>query len=162
MGVLRARNGLLVRHATGAMLALCLSAAGTVAGQEIYRSVDAQGHVVYSDRGATKNAPKTSLQVEQGDALEAARLAHEQEQLRAQDVLRSKQQAVDDKAKAAADHKREEACKSARNEYYRMKDARRIAEPQRDADGNRIYYSDDEADAMREKARKAMESACPN
>jgi preprotein translocase subunit SecF len=142
--------------------ALTLGAVATVTGQEIYRSVDAQGHVVYSDRGANKNAPKTSLQVDQGNADEAARLAHEQEQLHAQDVLRSKQQAVDDKAKAAVDHKRDSECKSARAEYYRMMDTRRLAQPQRDADGNRVYYSDDEADAMREKAKKAMQSACPS
>jgi uncharacterized protein DUF4124 len=130
--------------------------------QEIYRSVDAQGHVTYSDRGASKNAPKTSLQVNEGDAVEAARLAHEQQQLQAQDTLRTKQQASDDKAKAADDRKREQACKNAQTTYYRMMDARRVAQPQRDADGNRVFYSDDEADALRQQAKKAMDSACAN
>jgi hypothetical protein len=144
------------------MLALSACAVGALSAQEVYRSVDAQGHVVYSDRGATKNAPKTSLNVEEGNADEAARLAHEQEQLHAQDVLRTKQQAADDKVKAAADRKREQACNSARSDYNRMMDSRRLVQPQRDADGNRLYYSDDEAAAVREKAKKAMESACAN
>jgi hypothetical protein len=39
-----------------------------------------------------------------------------------------------------------------------MKDARRIY--QRDADGNRIYYTDPEADAKREESRQAMMAAC--
>jgi hypothetical protein len=143
-------------------LAAFLCSAGAVTAQEVYRSVDAQGHVVYSDRGTNKNAPKTSLHVEEGDAVEAARIAHEQQQLQAQDTLRAKQQAADDKVKASADRKREEACKNARNAYYRMMDARRLVEPQRDADGNRVYYSDDEADALREQAKKAMDSACAN
>jgi Domain of unknown function (DUF4124) len=130
--------------------------------QEIYRSVDAQGHVIYSDRGASKNAPKTSLQVNEGDAVEAARIAHEQQQLQAQDMLRTKQQASEDKVKAADDRKHEQACKNAQTTYYRMMDVRRVAQPQRDADGNRVFYSDDEADALRAQAKKAMESACAN
>jgi hypothetical protein len=140
-----------------ALVALCCPPRPTSA-QEVYKSVDAQGHVVYSDRGTAKNAPKTSLHVEEGDAAEAARLAKEQQHLSAQEELRRKQQAADDKAKTTADHKREEACKSARTDYYRMMDARRLS--QRDADGNRVYYSDDEADAMRDKAKKAMDAAC--
>lgn len=126
--------------------------------QEVYRSVDAQGHVVYSDRGVNRDAAKTSLRVEEGDAAEAARLARQQQALQTQDALRTKQQAADDKAKAAADRRREEACKNARTEYQRMMDARRLY--QRDADGNAVYYSDDEADAMRERAKKAMQAAC--
>jgi hypothetical protein len=143
-------------------LAAMLYPANAVNAQEVYRSVDAQGHVVYSDRGTSKNAPKTSLHVEQGDPVEAARLARQQQQLQAQDAQRGKQQAADDKLKAAQDHKREEACKNARNAYYRVMDARRLAQPDRDADGNRVYYSDEEADAVREQAKKQMESACAN
>ena len=149
----------------GARLVLLVSlacAAAVTGAQEVYRSVDAQGHVVYSDRGASKNAPKTSLHVEEGDAVEAARIAHEQQQLQAQDTLRTKQQASDDKVKAAADRKHDQACKNAQTSYYHMMDARRLAQPQRDADGNRLYYSDDEADALREQAKKTMEAACAN
>jgi Domain of unknown function (DUF4124) len=125
--------------------------------QGVYKSVDAQGHVVYSDRGTSKSASKTSLRVEEANPAEAARLAKEQQALTAADAARSKQQAADGKARAAADRKKEDACRNARNEYNRL-DTR--APFRRDADGNRVYYTDQEADALREQARKAMTAAC--
>ena len=143
--------------ALAALLALACAHAALHA-QEVYRSVDAEGHVVYSDRASTKNAPKTSVRVEQADPAEAARLAKEQQRLQAEDAQRTKLQAADDKVKAAADRKKEEACQNARNKYSRLRDARRITLA--DADGNRVYYSDEQADALREEARRAMNSAC--
>jgi hypothetical protein len=140
-----------------ALLALGCAAA-PLAAQEVYKSVDAQGHVVYSDRGAAKGAPKTTLHVAEPDPAEAARLAHEQELLRADDVARSRQAAIDDKTRAAQQKKSQAACDSARTRYYQMKDSARLYK--RDADGNRVYYSDDDADAMREKARQTMLAAC--
>jgi hypothetical protein len=49
-------------------------------------------------------------------------------------------------------------CDGARSRYYSLKDARRIF--QRDAEGNRVYYNDADADAKREEARQAMLTAC--
>jgi hypothetical protein len=118
----------------------------------------AQGHVIYSDRAPTKNARKTTLHVEQADPAEAARLAKEQAQLKAADLERSLQHAAEDKNKAVADHHRQVACQNARNRYGQLKESGHIF--QRDAAGNRIYYSDSEADAMREQARKTMIAAC--
>jgi hypothetical protein len=126
--------------------------------QQVYRSVDADGHVVYSDRGESKTAATTSLHVEEGNPAEAARLAKEQELLKAEDAQRSKQQALEEKTKETADHKQQQACQSSRNKYYQLRDSGRIY--QRAADGTRSYYSDEDADAMREQARKAMVAAC--
>ena len=140
-----------------ALLALAWAATPLTA-QEVYKSVDAQGHVVYSDRGAAKGAAKTTLHVDEGDPAEAARLAHEQELLRADDLARSHQEAIDDKTRSAQQKKRQAACDSARTRYYQMKDSARLYK--RDADGNRVYYSDDDADALREKARQTMLAAC--
>jgi hypothetical protein len=147
----------------GALLAAlaALAALGrplSLPAEEVYKSVDAEGHVVYSDRGSTKSAPKTPVHVDQPDPAEVARLAKEQELLRAEERERTKRQAVDEKNKAVQDHNRQLACENARNRYYRMKDSGRIF--RRDADGNRVYYSDEEADAMREQARQAMTAAC--
>jgi hypothetical protein len=126
--------------------------------QEVYKSVDAQGHVVYSDRGATKSAEKTPVHVDQPDPAEVARLAKEQQMLKAEDQARAKQQAVDDRNKAAADQRKQAACTNARNYYFRLIDARRIYRP---ADnGDRVFYSDEEADALRQKAKQAMNDAC--
>lgn len=140
-----------------ALLALAC-AATPLAAQEVYKSVDAQGHVVYSDRGTAKGAPKTTLHVAEPDPAEAARLAHEQDLLRADDQARSHQEAIDDKTRAAQQKKNQAACDSARTRYYQMKDSARLYK--RDADGNRVYYSDDDADALREKARQTMLAAC--
>lgn len=126
--------------------------------QQVYKSVDAQGNVVYSDRAPGKNAPKVNLHVEQPDPAEVARLQKEQAQLKAADLQRSLQQAADDKNKASSDQRRQVACQNARNRFYQLKDSGRIFK--RDAEGNRVYYSDSEAEAMREQARRAMIDAC--
>lgn len=140
-----------------ALLMLFVSAPPGTA-QEVYKSVDADGHVTYSDRGTTKNAPKTSLKVEEGDPAEAARLAKEQQLLKAEDAQRTRQDAADAKNKAAEDRQRESACKNARNNFNRLKDSNRLFKIE--ADGSRSYYSDEEADAMRLQAQRAMTAAC--
>ena len=144
------------RHVAVAAAALLLAPA--LRAQEVYKSIDAQGRVVYSDRGMTRDAPKTTVRVEEPDPAAAARLAKEQQALNEADAERTKRQAADDKARAAAEKKKADTCKNARTQYYRMADARRLM--QRDAEGNPVYYSDEQADAMREQARKAMTAAC--
>jgi Domain of unknown function (DUF4124) len=142
---------------TVALLVLACAAA-PLSAQEVYKSVDAAGHVVYSDRGATKGAPKTAVHVEEPNPVEAARLAHEQELLEADDAARARQQAAADKSKATQERKKQQACEKARTQYYQMKDAARLY--QRDAEGNRAYLSDDDADAQREAARRTMVATC--
>lgn len=152
-------SGMLEMRAALATAGLLLFASPHVGpAQEIYRSVDPEGHVVYSDRGTTKNAPKTTLRVDEGDPAEAARLAKEQQLLKAEDAQRTRQEALEAKNKAAEDKQHQAACQSARNSYFRLNDAGRLF--RRDADGNRVYYSDEEADAMREQAKRAMTAAC--
>jgi Domain of unknown function (DUF4124) len=142
------------------MALLTLGPGGTALwAQQVYKSVDADGHVVYSDRAPTKNAPTTTVHVTEPDPVEAARLAKQQQLLSAADKQRQKEEATEDKMKAQADRTKQHNCENARNQYYRDRDARRIFE-KRDADGNAVYYSDDEADAVREKARRAMLEAC--
>jgi len=141
----------------GALLAFACVHPGALA-QQIYRSVDADGHVVYSDRGSSKEAPKTTIKVVEPDPAEVARLAKQQELLKVQEAQRQKQQVVDDKSKASQDKERDTRCQQARNRYYQMKDSGRLF--QRDADGNRIYYSDEEADKVREDAKRTMTALC--
>ncbi|MBV8877543.1 MAG: DUF4124 domain-containing protein [Gammaproteobacteria bacterium] len=154
----RAAFGSVTRGATiAALLALaCLPA--MLAAQEVYRSVDASGHVVYSDRGGSKTAPRTTLHVNEPDPAEVARLAHEQQLLDADEAARARTQAVEDKSRVSQQHKKQQACEKARTEYYHMKDSARLYK--RDAEGNRVYYNDDDADALREQARRAMLAAC--
>jgi hypothetical protein len=158
MRLLRAAFGSVDRVATiVALLALgCTSV--RLPAQEVYRSVDAQGHVVYSDRGAVKGAPKTTMHVDEPNPAEVARLAHEQELLSADEAARARQQGLDDKNKATQQRKKQQACEKARTEYSHMKESARLY--QRDATGNRVYYTDDEADVLREQARRAMVTTC--
>jgi hypothetical protein len=141
----------------GALLTLAC-ANGPLQAQEVYKSVDAEGHVIYSDRGTSKNAPKTAVHVEQGDPVEAARLAKEQARLQADDAQRTRQQAIDDRNKAADDRRKQTACQNARNNYYRLVDPGRLFH--RDADGNRIFYTDDQVAAMRDEAKRSATQAC--
>jgi len=152
------RNSICSWQGTALVLLVLLAPARPAPAQEIYKSVDAAGHVTYSDRGTSKNSPKTTLKVEEGDPAEAARIAKEQELLKVEDVQRARQEALDARNKAAQDRQRETACKNARNSYFRVKDANRLFKL--DAEGNRVYYSDEEADKMRVQAQRAMTTAC--
>jgi hypothetical protein len=98
------------------------------------------------------------VHVTEPDPAEVARLAKQQQLLSAAERQRQKEEALDNKNKAAADQRRQAACEKARDKYYRVKDTPRLY--QRDAEGNRVYYSDEEADALREQARRAMVSSC--
>lgn len=142
-----------------ALLVLVFPAHSPQAG-EVYKSIDAEGHVVYSDQPPTSTAQKSEVHVNEPNPAEVARIAKEQQILKAVDIQRKLQKAADDKKKAQQDHEHQVQCDDTRNRYYSMKDARRLF--QRDADGNRIYYSDQDADARREEARLAMTAACAN
>jgi hypothetical protein len=139
-------------------LALLLGAPWLSRAGEVYKSTDAAGHVVYSDRATTSTAQKSTLHVDQPDPVEVARNAKEQEILKAQAAQRKKQQAVEDLKKAQEDHNSKVRCENARNRYFSMKAARRLYS--QDADGNRVYYSDTDGDAKREDARQAAAAAC--
>jgi hypothetical protein len=137
---------------------LCSFLSPLAGADQLYKSVDAQGHVTYSDRPITPKAQKTEVTVQQGDAAEAARLAKENQVLKAEDEQRKKQQTNNDKVKAQQDQLKQAKCQTAKDNYYRLKDAGRIY--QRDTDGNRVYYDDSAADAKREEARQLMTIAC--
>ena len=141
-------------------LALIQWQAGPVRANEVYKSVDAQGHVVYSDRPDTSSAQKSEVKAEGPNPTEAARIAKEQAILKAEEIQRNKQKAIEDAKKAQAEHTAQVQCDSARNRFYTLKDARRLYD--RDADGNRVYLSDQDGDARREEARQAMTAACGN
>jgi uncharacterized iron-regulated membrane protein len=139
-------------------LALILWPAGSVWSGEVYKSVDAQGHVVYSDHPETGTEQKSEVKAEGPNRTEATRIAKEQAILNAEETQRNKQKAIEDAKKAQADHAAQVQCDNARTRYYGLKDARRIYD--RDADGNRQYLSDHDGDARREEARQAMTAAC--
>jgi hypothetical protein len=125
---------------------------------QVYRSVDAQGRVTYSDRPTAAGAQKTDITVQQANPQEAQRLAKEQMLLKAEDDQRSKKEAEDSQLKAKQDGDKKRKCEYARDHYNTLKDARRLYAPT--SDGNKEYYTDAQADAMRNEAKRAMDAAC--
>jgi thymidylate kinase len=128
---------------------------------QIYKTVDAQGNVVFSDRSTSSGAAKTSVTVHEPSAqdlkqaaqarlsAQAAELQHLQETL----ASRSQQTQLAQQQQA-----KKSRCDSARSNYYSLRDAARIY--QLDAQGNRVFLPDEAADAKRAEARRAMDTAC--
>ena len=144
---------------TGLVWALAGAAVMTrIHGDEVYRTVDAAGHVVYSDHPTSPAAEKLSVPVKQPDPSEAARLAKQRQLEDAEFAQRSGQES-DEQSRQAAKAKEDAArCTATRNRYFSLKDVRRVY--RLDADGNRVFYSDQEADAMRAAAKQTMDQAC--
>lgn len=147
------------RRATVLILSAALLTSSRLACADgIYKSVDAQGHVVYSDRATTSTAQKSELHVIAGDPAEAARAAKETSILKAEENQRKRAEDLQGQNKAKQDHDRQVACTNARNRYNSIKDINLLY--RLDEQGNRVFYTDAEADARKEQARQAMISAC--
>jgi C4-dicarboxylate-specific signal transduction histidine kinase len=137
---------------------LVWSAASPALADQVYKSVDAQGHVIFSDRPIAAGAQKTNVAVQQADPKEAERLAKERMLLKADDDQRTQKAAADAKARTKQDDEKKKLCEQARMHYNDLKSATRLYAPT--ADGNREFYSDTQADAMRAEAKRAMDAAC--
>jgi hypothetical protein len=125
---------------------------------EVYKSVDAQGHVVYSDRATSAKAEKSVVHVIQGDPAEAARATKETDILKAEESARKRAEAQQSRSKAEQDRTKQVLCQTARSRYYSIKDANVLYRV--DPQGNRVFYTDAEGDARKEQARQAMLAAC--
>jgi hypothetical protein len=125
---------------------------------DVYKTVDASGHVVYSDRPTSPKAEKLTLPVQQADPSEAARLSKQHALEDADYAQRSRQEADQQSRQEEKSSQDAARCSAARYRYFSVKDLRRIF--RLDADGNRVFYSDEEADAMRAAAKQAMDQAC--
>jgi hypothetical protein len=134
------------------------SAFSTALADGIYKSVDAQGHVVFSDRPSSGGAQKTQVAVQQADPREAARLAQERMLMKAEDDQRKKQENVQNRNKAQQEAIKKELCKSSRDRYDFLKSVNRLYVP--GGDGNREYYTDAQLESLRADAKRTMNAAC--
>jgi hypothetical protein len=146
-----ARTCLMFALAGGALLARSDA-------EEVYKTTDASGHVVYSDHPPSPGAQKITVPVTQGDPGEAARNAKLHALEDAEYAQRSRREADEQTRQAAQAKQDADRCSTARNRYGNLKDVRRVY--RLDADGNRDFYTDEQADAMRAAAKQAMEQAC--
>jgi len=124
---------------------------------EVYKTVDAEGHVVYTDH-ADPNAPKNAVQVNVMSAKQAARAAKRHAMQKAADLQNRKQQAQEAEKIAKLDHDAKLQCDDAQKSFYAMKASERLFH--QDSAGNRVYYSDAETAMKREEARQSMVLAC--
>jgi hypothetical protein len=162
-----------------AVFALFLGLPLTAALADVYRSVDAQGHVQYSDTptpgaelvhvqrlgadGVAHAGPSPGTSTNAGTAAAAAPATptpnagtapKSSDPVRDTLATQAAQQAV---AKDLATT-RAEQCTKATDDYNSSVQARRIYKT--GADGERQYLTDDEADQQRLSLRLAMEGAC--
>ena len=124
--------------ATASLSAVPLRAA------EVYKTVDAEGHVVYTDH-ADPNAPKTAVQVNAHSAKQAAKAAKLRAAQKAADQQHKTQQALESAKMAKLDHDAKVQCDEAQKNFYAMKAA---------------GATDSLAAMKREEARQSMVLAC--
>jgi hypothetical protein len=142
-------------------LAVILIAGQSALAGDMYKTVDPQGGVVYSDHPLSSASQRISVQVTAPNSDEAARLAKEQAMLTA-DAAQQAQQALREaeqqKQKAAQESAQKQRCDAARNRYAVFSAGGRIFKS--DEQGNRVYYSDQEIEEQRAASKAVMDSAC--
>ncbi len=149
------------------MLRLALTFAATfllsqAALADVYKFVDAQGNVQYTDKPALLPAEKLALQSRATDAAEVASRA-EADRARAAASTATQQQATAQQADQQGAQQltataKAEQCVKARERYASYTTSRRLYEAL--PDGQRRYLSDTELNAARESARAAMDAMC--
>jgi hypothetical protein len=155
-----------MRRATAIAILIWLPLSAALA--DVFRSVDAQGHVQYSDtpspgaelmrmnnqRVPMRSAPVTTTASNTGGASKPASLAQSGDQVHQQLEQEAAARAVqNDVAQTRADQ-----CKKATDAYNGSVQARRIYKT--GTDGEREFLSDDEADKARVTNKVEMETAC--
>lgn len=139
-----------------------LLAAGQGLADEIYRSTDAKGRVVYSDRQPAGKAEVVSIEsAPRNEAAALARAARELENLAVLDQRRKREalaKAAEKKAAENAAKKKVQRCTVARNRYLEFTENSRIY--RRNEAGERVYYSAAEIDAERIRSKQRMDEEC--
>jgi hypothetical protein len=152
-----------MRHV--AVVALIMSLAAVAAQADVYRSVDAQGHVQYSDT-PTPGAELVHVQHLSEGGFTTSSSAPSSAGNGSQSLTKANEQTQETLAKQAAqkavqqevDQTRADQCTKAKADYEQAIQARRIYKT--GADGEREYLSDADADTQRVNLRLAMQDVC--
>jgi hypothetical protein len=142
-------------------VAVILIAGQSALADDVYKTVDPQGGVVYSDHPLSSASQRISVQVTAPIPEEAARLAKEQAMLTAdaaQQAQQAQHEAAEQKKKAGQEAAQKQRCDAARNRYVMFPAGGRTFKS--DEQGNRVYYSDQEIDEQRLASKAAMDSTC--
>lgn len=139
-----------------------LLAAGQGMADEIYKSTDAEGRVVYSDRPPAGEAKVINIEsAPRNEAAALARTEKELENIAALEQRRKREalaKAAKKKAAEKAAKRKDQRCTMARNRYLAFTEHSRIY--RRDEAGERVYYSAAEIDAERVKSKQSMDKEC--
>ena len=139
-----------------------LLAAGQAVAGEIYKSADAEGRIMYSDRPPAGKAQMVTIEsAPRNEAAALARTQRELENLAAQDRRRKSEalkKAAEKKAAENAAKRKDQRCTEARNRYLGLTEHSRIY--RRNEAGERVYYSAAEIDAQRIRSKQRMDEEC--
>ncbi|HMN47244.1 MAG TPA: DUF4124 domain-containing protein [Povalibacter sp.] len=127
---------------------------------EIYKSTDAEGRPIYSDRPLSPSAQRVIVRSTRDPA--AAEAAAAQVQATNERVEAYRKQEADKRVAKEGEQKaqvrRQEDCRRARDRYLMFAENNRLY--RRDEQGNRVYYTSVEIDAERTSAEKRMKELC--
>jgi hypothetical protein len=141
---------------------LLLAVAGAHAG-EVYKTTDAQGRPVYTDKPPSLPAEKLNVQTATTDVVEVQKRYDEQmKQYGAADKAEAdsaKKTGDARKAQEMTAEDRAKRCIDARQRYESYMNARRLYEPG-SAEGERRYLDSAEIDVARANAKQAMDELC--
>lgn len=148
--------------AKAAAAGACFLALGSAATADVYKYVDEQGNVQYTDKPRTLPAERLNVQTRRTDTVAVqARQAEEMERMQAASQAyqqNAQQRAAERGAAEEAAQAQAERCAQARERYERYMTSQRLYEPL--PDGERRYLSDAELDAARAAAKTSMDEAC--
>jgi hypothetical protein len=145
------------------LLIASLAVAVTAQASEVFKTKDARGNTVYTDRPESLPAQKVNVATRSTDKVEVQRQYDEKMQANA-----ASEQAKADAAKQAAEAQqaneltaadRAKRCIEARARYEQVMTAQRLYEPG-DKEGERRYLDSREIDEARASTKKAMDEFC--
>jgi hypothetical protein len=143
-------------------VATLLIAAGAHAG-EVYKTTDAQGRPLYTDKPPTLPAERLNVQSSTTDVVEVQkRYDAQMKQYTSEDTAQAaaaKQAAEAGKAREQTAEDRAKRCIDARQRYESYMNARRLYEPGSN-ESERRYLDSAEIDAARANAKQAMDELC--
>jgi hypothetical protein len=142
--------------------ALALIAVMASAHADVYKYVDAQGHVQYTDKPQTLPAERLNVQSRKTDVV-AVQERTEAERKRLEDLAKTRQEsakrASDEREAAELNAKdKAERCAKARERFDSYTTSQRLYEVL--PNGERRYLTDSELDAARASAKVSMDELC--
>lgn len=144
------------------LAALTLAVVAVTAQADVYKFVDEQGRVQYTDKPQTLPAERLNVRSQKSDpAATQARAEEERKRLEASNRARQtgSANAADQRDAAELNAKdRAERCTKARERYDNYMMSQRLYEPL--PDGGRRYLTDAELDTARASAKATMDELC--